>query len=150
MYICSHIIYNTVSLTCQGSILYILWYWCWFDAAYHMRSSILCYDLLDLMTYHKLQIDHLVPIAGFQDFEKILDQSIHIKIAAHNHGFERFASRSRFHGSDKSLRLVILLISFLYKSTNLKPGSSDWSPKAPIHSLYMLQWPTYIYIYMYM
>ena len=37
-----------------------------------MRSSILCYDLLDLMTYHKLQIDHLVPIAGFQDFEKNL------------------------------------------------------------------------------
>ena len=37
-----------------------------------MRSSILCYDLLDLMTYHKLQIDHLVPIAGFQDFENNL------------------------------------------------------------------------------
>ena len=37
-----------------------------------MRSSILCYDLLDLMTYHKLQIDHLVPIAGFQDLEKNL------------------------------------------------------------------------------
>ena len=37
-----------------------------------MRSNALWYDLLDLMTYHMLQIGHLVPIAGFQYFEKNL------------------------------------------------------------------------------
>ena len=104
-----------------------------------MRSSILCYDLLDFMTYHKLQIDHLVPIAGFQDFEKNLRPANPYSDCCNNHGFECFASRSRFHDSDKSLRLVILLISFLYKSTKLKPGGPNWSPKAPNHSLYILQ-----------
>ena len=37
-----------------------------------MGSSMLCYDLLDLMAYHKLQIDHFVPIVEFRDLGKNL------------------------------------------------------------------------------